>query len=158
MTGPIALVTAWAIHDIEEAIAFPATCEAIATRTEIDALRIDTRQSWLAVGLMGGLVAAVGVHGRRTQGRSRWYRAMVAGLEAHVGVHLAQSLALRGYTAGVVTAPLVMLPGARIARRELAREGIRLGVGDAVRGAALLLPAALACHILARRLAPRRSP
>lgn len=80
------------------------------------------------------------------------YRAVAAGLEAHVLTHLAASAVQRGYTAGVVTALPVMLPGARVARRELRDHGRALDVRDTALGITLLLPAAVACQVIARRL------
>ena len=152
--GPAALFAAWALHDVEEAVMFPSTCEALAQRTGIGALRIDRRQSWIAVGLMGMIIAAACARGRATDGRSGFYRAIVAGLEGHVATHLAASAAQRSYTAGVVTALPVMHPGAAFARRELQRAGTPLRARDSLFGAAILIPAALACHALAR-LVPR---
>lgn len=116
--GPAHLFIAWAVHDVEEAVAFPSTCDALADRTGVEALRMDQRQSWLAVGLMGCVVALACRRGAASNGHSRFYRSMVAGLHGHVGTHLLASVPQRRYTAGVVTALPVMLPGAESARRE----------------------------------------
>lgn len=151
--GPAALLLAWALHDLEEALAFPATCGDLADRTGIEALRITPRQSWAAVGLMGILVGAACARGIRTDGDSALYRAVLAGLEAHVATHLLASAALRRYTAGVATALPVMLPGALLARRALAERGRPLRAADARRGAMVLLPAAWVCNAVARRIA-----
>ncbi|MGO2139274.1 MAG: HXXEE domain-containing protein [Leucobacter sp.] len=155
LRGPALLFAAWAVHDVEEALAFPATCDHLAARSGVQALRLDARQSWFAVGLMGIAVATACWQGNRTGGRSRLYRATVAGLEAHVYTHVAGSLALRRYTAGAATAVPVMLPGARVARDELRRLGQPLDSQDLVRGASLLGPAAVLSQLLAR-LVPRR--
>ncbi len=133
---------------------FPGTCDQLADRTGIESLRIDTRQSWAAVGLMGVLIAFLCSRGSRTEGESRLYRAAIAGLEAHVGTHLAGSVVQRGYTAGVVTAVPVMLPGTVMARRELRRRGTPLTRRDYVNGFALLVPAAIVCQAIAR-MVPR---
>ena len=148
--GPIALFTAWVLHDIEEAIAFPATCDRLAETTGIEQLRMSTRQSWVAVGLMGVVVALACRAGVRSSGRSKWYRAVVAGLEGHVLTHVLASAMQRRYTAGVATAVPVMWPGSLLARRELRRSGAPLTAGDTVRGAVLLLPAAALCQQVAR--------
>lgn len=153
--GPVALFVAWALHDIEEAIAFPKTCERLADRSGIESVRMDARQSWVAVGLMGVLIAAACRRGARRGGDSRLYRFVVAGLEAHVAIHIVASVIQRGYTAGVATAIPVMLPGAGIARRELRRSGRPLQLRDYLGAAAILMPAVLLCHVLARVL-PRR--
>lgn len=148
--GPSVLFAAWVIHDLEEAVAFPATCGRLADRTGIARLKITPQQSWIAVGLMGLLVAAACGRGISSHGRSPLYRAVVAALEAHVATHLGASVALGGYTAGVATAMPIMFPGARMARRELPRNGSPLLLRDTIGGALLLLPAALACQIIAR--------
>jgi hypothetical protein len=117
---------------------------------------MDQRQSWLAIGLMGVLVAVGCRRGAVANGHSRLYRAMVAGLQAHVGTHLLASVLQRGYTAGVLTALPVMLPGAESARRELRDSGRPLRPKDYAAGAALLLPAVLVCQTLPRMLIRRR--
>ena len=79
--GPAALFLAWAIHDVEEALTFPATCARLAERTGIEALKITPRQSWGAVGLMGGVVSTACLHGAKTDGESKLYRASLPGLK-----------------------------------------------------------------------------
>ena len=152
--GPTALLVAWVIHDLEEALAFPDSCDRLADLTGIEGLRMTPRQSWTAVGLMGILVTSACLRGVRTRGDSAIYRAVAAGLEAHVATHLGVSAVRRGYTAGVVTALPIMLPGALTARRELGRDGLRLTFRDAVHGAALLLPVALASQSVVRLMPP----
>lgn len=156
LRGPAVLFTAWALHDVEEALAFPSTCDELADRTGFERLRLDSRQSWAAVGIMGALIATACWRGHRSNGRSPLYRAALAGLEAHVYTHIAASVIQRRYTAGVVTAVPVMLPGAIVARRELRRAKLPLRTSDFVRGASLLLPCALVSQALARLLP--RSP
>ncbi|RAG61341.1 HXXEE domain-containing protein, partial [Burkholderia multivorans] len=51
------LFAAWAIHDLEELIAFPVTTSRLAEETGADWLRISARQSAVAIGLMGAVVA-----------------------------------------------------------------------------------------------------
>lgn len=148
--GPIALFAAWFIHDIEEALAFPATSDRLVDRTGVEQLRITVHQAWIAVALMGALVAVACGRGVHMGGRSKMYRAVAAVLEAHVASHLIASIAQREYTAGVASALSVMLPGALVARRELYRDGVSLQFRDTVNGVALLLPAALVCHVVAR--------
>lgn len=154
--GPALLFIAWVIHDLEEAVAFPSTCDALAEATGIQVFRLDQRQSWLAVGLMGILVALICYRGKASNTRSRLYRAMTAGLHAHVGTHLLASLLQRKYTAGVATALPIMLPGTQSARREIRDLGEPLRTKDYLAGAALLVPAALACQVLSRVLIRRR--
>src|SRR5699024_12374428 len=66
--GPLLLFLAWAVHDIEEALTFPQVCYRLAERTGREWWRMDARQSWCAVGLMGGLN---GERGEATAGESR---------------------------------------------------------------------------------------
>lgn len=117
---------------------------------------MDQRQSWLAVGLMGFIVALACRRGAVSKGHSQLFRAMLAGLHGHVGTHLLASVLQRRYTTGVVTALLVMLPGAESARRELRNSGSPLRAKDYALGAVLLIPAALVCQLLARILIRRR--
>lgn len=155
LEGPNELFRAWLIHDIEEAIAFPSTCDDLAARTGIGPLRMTAAQSWLAVTIAGLGVRYACRRGTASKGRSRVYRGAVAGLELHVFTHLLASLLRRSYTAGVVTAPLVMLPGAWRARQELAALGRPLGLVDALRGIGFLMPLAIVSHGLARLVLPR---
>ncbi|WP_062203449.1 HXXEE domain-containing protein [Demequina salsinemoris] len=162
LSGPSALFLAWSLHDLEEIAAFPAMSQRLADATGIDAVRMDRSQGALAVGLMGVLVGTACVRGARTEGRSRLYRAAVAGLEAHVWTHLAQSVAARGYTAGVATAVPVMLPGARRARHELEGAGRPLTRADRIGGTAFMWAAAVACQVtagvVARAVRRRQEP
>jgi hypothetical protein len=151
-TGPLTLFAAWAIHDVEEALTFPATADALADSFGVEQLRMDARQSWTAVGLMGLLVGFSCWRGARTKGESGLYRGMVAGLGAHVATHVAASAVRGGYTAGAVTAVSVMLPGVVLAAAELARP---LRMRDLAVGMSVCLPAALASQILARKILPR---
>ena len=155
LVGPTVLFAAWAIHDVEEALAFPATCDDLADHTNIEYVRIDKHQSWAAVAIMAVIVATACWRGQKTGGRSSMYRAALAGLEAHVYTHLAASASQRRYTAGVATALPVMLPGALIARKELSRRDHPLRMGDVARGACLLIPSAIVSQLLARKIRRR---
>ncbi|MGO3021761.1 MAG: HXXEE domain-containing protein [Brevibacterium sp.] len=150
MRGPIMLFAAWALHDAEEALTFPATADYIADLTGIDAVRMSTKQSVAAIVVVGAGLAAASIRGVRTGGASRFYRASVAGLEAHVFTHLLSAVAARRYTAGVITVLPIMWPGAAYARRELAALGRPLTAGDWARGAPTMGAVALAAHVLVR--------
>lgn len=150
--GPLALFTAWAVHDLEELIAFPATTQRLAEDLGADWVRITGRQSAAAIGLMGTIVGAACVRGAVTSGRSRTYRRVVAGLDLHVWTHVLAPLLLRRYTAGALTAVPIMLPGALAAKRELASAGYPLTGTDRATGLAMMALAALACHGAARAL------
>ena len=149
MRGPIVLFASWALHDAEEALTFPASADYIADLTGVDVVRMTTKQSVAAIGLVGAALAA-GIRGMRTRGDSRFYRSSVAGLETHVFTHLLSAVAARRYTSGVITAVPVMWPGAAYARRELASLGKPLTAADWRLGAPTMGAVALAAHILVR--------
>jgi len=153
-TSAGSLFIAWLIHDTEEAFTFPATSRIIAARLGFSPILVTPAQSVTAIALMGLLVGGACVRGIQTNGKSRLYRAATAGLEAHVATHVLASVVLKRYTAGLVTAPFVMLPGARISRAALRRSGTPLTARDTARGAALMLSAALASHFVARLARP----
>ncbi|MCL6422008.1 HXXEE domain-containing protein [Brachybacterium sp. JHP9] len=156
--GPLMLFTAWALHDVEEALTFPDACDVLAARTGRSRLRMDARQSWTAVGAMGILVGAACLRGATSNGSSRLYRAVLAGLGAHVGTHLLASVAAHRYTPGVITAVPVMGAGAWAAAHDLEREGGGLSAADLRRGFAVLAPAVIVCHVLARLPNYARTP
>lgn len=148
------LFITWLVHDAEEALMFPATSRIIAARLGSSRFLVTPAQSVIAIALMGLLVAAACRQGSRTNGESRLYRAVLAGLEAHVATHVLAALVFKRYTAGLITAPLVMLPGARISRAAVRRCGRPLAAGDTARGALLMFGAALASHLIARVICP----
>lgn len=157
MKGPAALFAAWALYDLEEAVAFPSSTAHLAELTGRDSLRMNTAQSVAAVGLMGGFLGIVCLRGAHTHGCSRLYRYAVAGLGAHVFTHLLSSLALRRYAAGVATAVSIMWPGAVYVRRELERGGIKLSSGEWYRGVATMAAAAMVCQTAVRILNVQKS-
>ncbi|WDF35273.1 HXXEE domain-containing protein (plasmid) [Arthrobacter agilis] len=150
----ITLLAAWLVHDIEEACTLPATSKVISARLGTPRVQVSPAQSTLAIALMGLLVTGACTRGIHTSGDSRFFRLVLAGLEAHVLTHVVASVILTRYTAGLITAPLVMLPGARTARAAVRREGTPLTLGDTVRGTALMFSAALTCHLIARVALP----
>jgi hypothetical protein len=156
----VGLFVAWVIHDLEEAMTMPATADRLASRLDHSPrswvrllarhTRMDGRRATLAIALMGVLVAAATVHGIATDGRSRFFQYVLAGLHGHVCTHVGLSLRLRGYTSGVFTALAVMAPYSRAARRALRDAQILIeGPRPYVLGAVILLPAALASHVIA---------
>ncbi|PSL00707.1 uncharacterized protein with HXXEE motif [Murinocardiopsis flavida] len=102
-------------------------------------LRTDQEHMATAIGLMGLITAAAAADGARTGGRSGFYQWMLTGFGLHAGSHLALSAAWRGYTPGVVTAPLVVAPFSAWALRTLHRHGVLrpMTVGDTVRSVAM---------------------
>src|SRR5699024_7661342 len=162
LRGPGVLFASWVLHDIEEALAFPSTTEHLAVLTGIDVLRMNTKQSVAAIGLVGAVLARAGGRGPSTPGASPLSRYAVAGLEGHVFTHLMASGLLRRYTAGVITAVPVMWPGAAFARRELAAAGRPLDSAEWRRGGMVMAAVALSAHGAVRvdwsaRIRSRRS-
>ncbi|WP_392897103.1 HXXEE domain-containing protein [Streptomyces sp. LN699] len=159
----LGLLAAWIAHDLEEVatmarwsrIRVPALRERhprVPERlwrsvTDVDGLEFAT-----AVAFMGLIVAAAAADGRRTDGRSAFYQAALNGFGLHGLVHLAQSAAARGYTPGVVTSPLIVVPFTLWARDRLRRAGVLrpTRARDAVLGLGLAAAATAAAHAAAR--------
>ncbi|MFB7715743.1 HXXEE domain-containing protein, partial [Streptomyces sp. NPDC056105] len=118
---------------------------------------IDEREFARAVAGMAVVVAAAAVDGYRTGGRSAFYQGALNGFGLHGLVHLAQAAAVRGYTPGSVTSPLVVIPFTLWARGRLRRAGVLRPAGprDAVQGLALAAAATAGAHLMARRVANR---
>ncbi|MFD7510212.1 HXXEE domain-containing protein [Streptomyces sp. NPDC059853] len=166
----LGLLGAWIVHDIEELVMVPRW-----TREKVPGLRErfpevpeavwrrlaaagDGRTFALAVGGVGLVVAAAAADGRRTGGRSGFYQSALIGFGLHGGVHLAQAAAVRGYTPGSATAPLVVIPFTVWARRRLRRAGVLrpARARDAAWGLALAGAVTAGAHAVAGRLAARR--
>ncbi|MFF5775809.1 HXXEE domain-containing protein [Streptomyces virginiae] len=159
------LLAAWAVHDLEEMATM-----ARWTRTRVPALRerhpgvpdrvwrsleaVDGREFATAVAVMGLVVAAASADGYRTGGRSAFYQASLNGFGLHGLVHVAQAAATRGYTPGVVTSPLLVVPFTLWARGRLRRAGVLrpTRARDIVTGLALAGAATAVSHAVARRI------
>ncbi|MFI7442287.1 HXXEE domain-containing protein [Nonomuraea indica] len=160
------LLAAWTVHDAEELATMARwTREARPRLAERypglpwDRLEVSQRHVTVAIGLMGGVVAGAAALGARTGGRSRTFQAVLAGFGAHGVVHLAQSVAVRGYTPGAVTAPLVVLPFTAWAWRRLRSSGVPVHGGVATWTGLAALPLALGgVHALAHVLTRPRHP
>ncbi|MFI7609364.1 HXXEE domain-containing protein [Micromonospora sp. NPDC049366] len=159
------LLVAWAVHDSEELVTMGGWLDRARPRLRArfprvpervwDGLRVSRTQARVAIGVMGAVVAAAAARGARTGGRSRFYQATLVGFGVHAGGHVAQSVVVRGYTPGVVTAPLVAAPFSLWAWRQLGAAGVPRNARAATAGAALLLPVSvLASHAVARLLTP----
>ncbi|KAA0022255.1 HXXEE domain-containing protein [Antrihabitans cavernicola] len=160
----LGLFGAWLLHDAEEWFTLaPFSARKAASgggqvglpwmRREISEAHAHT-----AVALVGVVIAAASARGYRTEGRSRFYQAALAGFGLHGFSHLGMTVAERGYTPGVVTAPIVVLPFGYYAHRELARTGVaRPGLRTALEGIAVAGGALAASHALAGMLHPATS-
>lgn len=159
------LLAAWALHDAEEVLAgprwlrehlpelrerFPDVPEAVWKAVE----GVDEREFAVAVAGVGAFVAAAAVAGRRSGGRSAFYQAALNGFGLHGLVHLAQAAAVRGYTPGSATSPLVVVPFALWARGRLRRAGVLrpMRARDVVTGLAVAAGVTVAAHGLARKV------
>ncbi|MFG3440644.1 HXXEE domain-containing protein [Nonomuraea sp. NPDC047897] len=160
------LLAAWAVHDAEELATMARwTREArpwLAERypqVPWERLEVSQRHASVAIGLMGGVVAGAAALGARTGGRSRTFQTALAGFGAHGVVHLAQAAAVRGYTPGAVTAPLVVLPFTAWAWRRLRAAGVPVRGGAATWAGLAALPLVLGgVHALAHTLTRPRPP
>lgn len=128
------LLAAWAVHDLEEIAGAAYWSRRVVPRLRRRHPRVPDRV-WRtaavdpttmakAVGLMGVAVAGAAIAGERTGGRSPLFQAAIAGFGLHGVTHLAGSLLARDYTPGVITAPVLVIPYALWARRQLARAGV----------------------------------
>lgn len=164
----LGLLAAWIVHDLEEVVAMPGWA-----RSRLPELRrrhpsvpdfvwrqleVDGREFALAVGVMGGVVAAASVDGVRTGGRSAVFQAALTGFGLHGVVHLAQAALARGYTPGSVTSGLVVIPYTLWARAQLQRRGVLrpARASDAVLGLGLAAAAIAGAHAVSRALLRKR--
>jgi hypothetical protein len=159
------LLLAWAIHDLEEVLAFEHWKRAAIPRLRARFPRVPglvwqqlesaTVQDFaLAVAIVGVLMATASAAGQASGGRSRYFQLMLTGFGLHTIGHVASAVAARGYTPGVVTAPLVAAPFTAWARRQLkaADTWEKLSARDIVPGTALALAVLVGSHTLARAL------
>ncbi len=157
------LLLAWAVHDLEEVLAFGPWQRSAVPRLRARFPRLpglvwrqaeseSTQDFALAVAIVGVLMAAASAAGQASGGRSRYFQLMLAGFGLHTVSHAASAVAARGYTPGVVTAPLVAAPFAAWARRQLKAAGLweELSARDIVPGTALALAVFAGSHGLAR--------
>lgn len=159
------LLAAWAVHDTEEVVTVPGW-----VRTHVPQLRkrfpevpervwrrlesVDRREFGTAVAAMAVVVTAAAAEGWRTGGRSAVYQTALDGFGLHGLVHLAQAVAMRGYTPGSATTPLVVLPFTLWARGRLRRAGVLrpTRARDVAQGLAFAAAAAVGTHALAQRV------
>ncbi|WP_405057220.1 HXXEE domain-containing protein [Kribbella sp. NBC_01505] len=146
------LLAAWIIHDLEELVTMsrwshqaPAQlAEALDRISPVDAqstslraaaaaeraLPMSATEAATAIGLTGLAMAAASAAGAATGGRSKFFQASLVGFGLHAGTHIAQSVALRRYTPGLVTTPLVVIPYSVWAWRQLKRAGVPIAPSD----------------------------
>jgi Protein of unknown function with HXXEE motif len=161
------LFVAWLAHDVEELVTMPHWARRNAGRLRARFPRVPERfwraidqtrpQVYLAVALVGVVMLAAAWDGGRTGGRSAFYQIVLVVFGLHGLVHLGQSALVRGYTPGVLTAPLIVLPFAGWAWWVLDRHGVggHLTAGDVVLGL-VLFPFVVAGALGLARLVVRR--
>ena len=115
------------IHDGEEIVTMSAWVERNRHRLpdRIVALHGGRQQFSIGVLFVFLLVIAVSVVGERARSSRTALHIYLVGLSAlfvNVWTHVGQSLVFRGYTPGIVTAVLVVLPYSAAVYREMARE------------------------------------
>ncbi|MDI3404797.1 HXXEE domain-containing protein [Streptomyces cavernicola] len=166
----LGLFAAWLVHDLEELATVPRW-----TRTRVPALRrrfpqvperlwrsmegMHGREFALAVAGVGLVMASAAADGHRTGGRSAYYQSVLGGFGLHGLVHLAQAAAVRGYTPGSVTSPLLVVPFTLWARGRLRRAGVLrpTTAADAALSLGLAAATAVGAHAAARKLLGARS-
>ncbi len=114
------LFVAWLLHDIEELVIMPRWASRNGARLRGRFPRVPERvwraldyppaQVYLGVGLVGVVMLAAAWDGARTGGTSAFYLIVLAAFGLHGLVHLGQSALVRGYTPGLWTAPVIVLP------------------------------------------------
>lgn len=148
------LLAAWAVHDIEELATMAPSSHGILSRVPEG---VPVPEEWrehgvprhhivTAIGVMAVLMAVASADGTRTRGSSTLYRGALLGFGLHGFGHLASAAALRRYTPGVATSPVVVIPFWLWARRVLRRHGLRDIEPATVTIAALGPVLALAVH------------
>ncbi|NLE78596.1 MAG: HXXEE domain-containing protein [Rhodococcus sp.] len=152
------LLGTWALHDLEEwftvaPFVYDRMRRAGVTPPAMRTLEVHERT---AIVVMALVVGAATWRGHRTNGESPFFRSAVAGYGLHGFSHLAASVAVGGYSPGVVTAPTLVIPYAAAAWREFGRGETPRHTGRAVRWAPVTVGAALGVSHLVGYLVARR--
>lgn len=116
------LLAAWSIHDAEELV----TMADFSADPDVPIPAMDQAHVNAALALMGGFMTTAAAAGARSGGRSALYQAALVGFGLHSVTHVASAIALRRYTPGLITAPVVVAPFSWWALRRLRRSGVEL--------------------------------
>ncbi|TWD82805.1 uncharacterized protein with HXXEE motif [Kribbella amoyensis] len=146
------LLAAWIVHDLEELATMPGWSQRAAADLPAPIgkiLPMSRAEAATAVGLTGVAMAAASAAGAATGGRSKFFQASLTGFGLHAGTHLAQSALHRGYTPGLVTTPLVVIPYSLWAWRRLRLSGVPQAPSDVRLNLALAAVVPLS-HLVAR--------
>lgn len=138
------LLAAWVAHDVEELATMSAW-----TKKHRFVPDTSPAQAAVAIGAMGVVITAASWQGARTGGRSGFFQSALIGFGLHSITHVAASAALREYTPGVLTAPIIVAPFSWWAVNELKKDGVPLSGRPT--SAALWFPVAVVgAHLCAR--------
>lgn len=97
-------------------------------------------------------VALSAVAGIKTDGKSPWFRGGLLAFGVHGFTHMTNSVAKRGYTTGVATAPVIVVPYWLLARYVLRQQGVN-GSNKRVNATALAaIPLTLGVHLISAAL------
>ena len=158
---------AFAAHDLEEVLAAPGWSERAAERMGArhpgvaralgNAFPMSQREMTIAVAVVAAGAAGVTAASLRDlDGELQPLRAALGAFSAHSLTHLAASVVFRGYTPGLATVPLVIVPYSLWAWARLGRAGVVGSRADAIRaartGLAVALPLAVFGHLIAREI------
>ncbi|NLE80073.1 MAG: HXXEE domain-containing protein [Rhodococcus sp.] len=155
------LFIAWAIHDAEEWFTVGRWSRARGSDPQAPGWLkrlpwmnhgISDRQMHAAIAAMGIIVASAALDGLRTSGRSTYYRSTVLGYGLHGVGHLAATAALRGYTPGVATTPVTVVPYAAWALRRSTQEHGPIRAREIVAMLALLPTSLAIAHNVGNRV------
>lgn len=148
MAATAGLFVAWAAHDAEEWFT-------IGPWARQHGLPVSDSLARTAIGVMGIVVGAAALDGVRTGGRSATYQTALLAYGLHGFTHLAGSVAVRGYSPGVATVPVAVLPFWFWASRRLEGAGIRRSSRALLPRAAAVLGGSLAAAYGAAALLTR---
>jgi Protein of unknown function with HXXEE motif len=142
------LFGAWLVHDLEEWFTM-----APWSRKNADKIgqTLPVRPPWgdggmsdvhahAGIAAMGAVILAASAMGVKSRGRSTFFQTALLGFGLHGLSHLGGSALFRGYTPGVVTAPIVVLPYWVWARRTLDRAGVLQSGPSSWASAAVAVP------------------
>ncbi|KXO99162.1 hypothetical protein AXK61_17980 [Tsukamurella pseudospumae] len=118
LAATVGLFAAWAVHDAEEWLT-------TAPWARARGIPMSDRMARTAIAVMGVLVAGAAIDGARTNGRSTLYQSVLLAYGLHGFTHAANSIGVRGYSPGVATVPVAVVPFWLWASSRLERAGIR---------------------------------
>jgi Protein of unknown function with HXXEE motif len=155
---------AFALHDLEELLTAPVwskhAVERIYPRSPVLAralrhvLPVSRTEMAIAVGAVSaGIAGVTAVSLRASDGDLRLLQIALAGYASHSAAHVGASLVFGGYTPGLVTVPLVVIPYSLWACSRLRQSSVAMTKREAVRSARTGLAFALTLALVGHRLA-----